>query len=313
MDHSQQPASPKQSCDTCRRRKVKCNRKFPCDRCQSLLLSCSYSDVLRRKGPKVRNFYPLAPIAPSSNAVPNGVYSGSARVMSPQSFPVDSSVSSSFPIPENGYTPRDRYGSTAAPGSSSPDSFDLTSEYAGHPILPRDPRLSPYILLAHVNVYLKYLFPIMPVVKAEELRSDSQQPEQLSPSRYAFLASLCAATHIQLKLDGDSPIPDPAKLQSLGGGHSLVSGEDLLREAERARRECNPVDNISIQGLLTSFFLFASYGNMDNQNSAWFYLCQAISMAFALGLHREPTYAELPSDDAEDRRRVFWLLFITER
>ncbi|KAJ6160620.1 hypothetical protein N7470_004016 [Penicillium chermesinum] len=90
-------------------------------------------------------------------------------------------------------------------------------------------------------------------------------------------------------------------------------GEDLLREAERARRECDAVDNITIESLLTSFFLFASYGNLDQQNRAWFYLCQALSMAFTLGLHREATYAELTPEEAEDRRRVFWLLFITER
>jgi hypothetical protein len=36
-------------------------------------------------------------------------------------------------------------------------------------------------------------------------------------------------------------------------------------------------------------------------------------MTFTLGLHRESTYAELSVEDAEERRRIFWLLFITER
>lgn len=66
------PASPptstkktlKQACDNCRRRKIKCNRAHPCDKCQRLLLSCSYSDVLQRKGPKFRTLYPLAPLHP---------------------------------------------------------------------------------------------------------------------------------------------------------------------------------------------------------------------------------------------------------
>lgn len=52
----------KQACDNCRRRKIKCNRAHPCDKCQRLLLSCSYCDVLQRKGPKFRTIYPLAPL-----------------------------------------------------------------------------------------------------------------------------------------------------------------------------------------------------------------------------------------------------------
>lgn len=178
---------------------------------------------------------------------------------------------------------------------------------------PQIARLSPQILLAHVNVYLKYLFPIMPVVRGDQLRRDSHQPERLLPQRYAFLAALCAATHIQLKLDGANPVQDPARMQTLGEGDVLVSGEKLLEEAVRARRECDIVEDISIENLLTSFFLFASYGNLDKQTHAWFYLCQATSMAFTLGLHRESSYADFQVEEAEERRRVFWLLFITER
>lgn len=55
----------KQACDNCRRRKIKCNRAYPsCDKCDRLLLSCSYKDVLQRKGPKFRTVYPKAPLHP---------------------------------------------------------------------------------------------------------------------------------------------------------------------------------------------------------------------------------------------------------
>ncbi|KAJ5462479.1 Transcription factor, partial [Penicillium desertorum] len=45
--------------------------------------------------------------------------------------------------------------------------------------------------------------------------------------------------------------------------------------------------------------------------SAGLYL--ATSFAFSLGLYRESTYAEYEIEEAEERRRIFWLLFITER
>ncbi|KAJ5136822.1 hypothetical protein N7448_005376 [Penicillium atrosanguineum] len=309
------PSNPslKQACDNCRRRKIKCSRELPCDKCQRLLLSCSYSDVLRRKGPKFRTLYPLAPVHPLSNRNEN------ARKQSytESNYGFSSPTSPAFTVNDALYASHDLSDtlSQLLPPElvSSPDSTESTVESANGRIFPHARRLSPQILLAHVNVYLKYLFPIMPVVRGDELRLDSQQPERLSPQRYAFLASLCAATHIQLKLDGATPVPEHVRLQSLGDGHSLVSGEKLLAEAVRARQECDIVEDISIETLLTSFFLFASYGNMDKQSHAWFYLCQATSMAFTLGLQRESTYAGSDVEDAEERRRVFWLLFITER
>jgi len=143
----------------------------------------------------------------------------------------------------------------------------------------------------------------MPVVRRDELQRDSHHPERVSAQRYAFLAALCAATHIQLNLDG-GPAVD---------GRGLMSGEELLAEAVRARKECEVVEDMNMESLLTSLFLFASYGNLNKQKQAWFYLCQATSMVFTLGLHRESTYTSLSIEDAEEKRRVFWLLFVTER
>ncbi|PYH96812.1 transcription regulator of maltose utilization [Aspergillus ellipticus CBS 707.79] len=196
---------------------------------------------------------------------------------------------------------------------SSPGSTNSLSDSSMRLVRPFARRLSPPVLLAHVNVYLKYLFPIMPVVRKEELQQDCHQPERLSPQRYAFLVALCTATHIQLKLDGTTPVSDTAHFQAGIDRHSWMSGEELLAEAVRARKDCDPVDGMNVESLLTSFFLFASYGNLDRQDHAWFYLCQAISMVFTLGLHRESTYTELSVEEAEEKRRIFWLLFVTER
>lgn len=333
MDSSTQPSElhnpPKQACDNCRRRKIRCSRELPCDKCQRLLLSCSYSDVLRRKGPKFRTAYPLAsvhPLASRSRDGPRDHQTHAAdrdlfkdptglRLSSPNS-PVFCGADSqhvSRDIPEPLYQ-------LPPPGLVSPPELISPPESTGSPpesasgrVLPFARRLTPPVLLAHVNVYLKYLFPIMPVVRRDQLQLDSHQPQRLSPQRYAFMASLCAATHIQLKLDGASPSSDPSPLQAAIDGRSVMSGEELLSEAVRARTECDVVEDVSIESLLTSLFLFSAYGNLDKQKQAWFYLCQTISMAFSLGLHRESTYSGLSVENAEERRRVFWLLFVTER
>ena len=270
---------PKQSCDNCRRRKIKCSRDLPCDKCQRLCLKCSYGDVLSRKGPKFRTCYPLAPGHPQWQSRPLGDVTNDATSV------------------HDGYT--------VSPSNQA--------QYPYRPELdnarPHARRLTPSVLLAHVNIYLKYLFPIMPVVRCDELHHDSHQPRHVSAQRYAFLAALCATTHIQLKLDG----PSQATAMSGIDGQALMSGEELLAEAVRARNECDVVEEVNVETLLTSFFLFASYGNLDKQTQAWFYLSQTISMAFTLDLHREATYTTLTIEEAEEKRRIFWLLFVTER
>lgn len=151
----------------------------------------------------------------------------------------------------------------------------------------------------------------MPVVRGEQLRLDSQYPEHLPSPNYALLTSLCAATRIQLKLDDDT-FPDSACLKNLGDGHNPVSGIKLLAEAVWVHSQ-HDIEDSSLETLLASLFLFLSYSNLNKHSHAWFHLCQATSMAFTLGLNRECNYKELDVEEAEERRRVFWLLFIIER
>jgi hypothetical protein len=66
-----QKSTAKQACDNCRRRKIKCDREYPCDKCRRLLLSCSYTDILQRKGPKLRHLYPLASVYSPSSTFPS--------------------------------------------------------------------------------------------------------------------------------------------------------------------------------------------------------------------------------------------------
>ncbi|KAL3490807.1 fungal-specific transcription factor domain-containing protein [Aspergillus germanicus] len=309
----------KQACDHCRRRKIKCDRMLPCDKCQRLLLSCSYKDLLRRKGPKFRTIFPLAPIHPLAARQGQLLQCDAQRYSTDQGWLTDTASYKSLPftVEEHQYIAPDlpdSFSRLPPPELvSSPGSTNSYSDSPAGATLPCPRILTPPVLLAHVNVYLKYMFPIMPVVRREELQQDCHHPQRLSPQRYAFLACLCAATHIQLKLDGTTSVSDASQMHTGVDGSSLMSGEELLTEAVRARKECDPIEDMNVESLLTSFFLFAAYGNLDRQDHAWFYLCQATSMIFTLGLHRESTYSEMTRDEAEDRRRVFWLLFITER
>ncbi|EED14965.1 C6 transcription factor (AmyR), putative [Talaromyces stipitatus ATCC 10500] len=325
------PATPtpqktsKQACDNCRRRKIKCNRAQPCDKCQRLLLSCSYCDVLQRKGPKFRTLYPLAPLQSLVTQYPTP----------PQSIADQTSQSELMvPLPWN-INIQQTYEAYSSPESVD-SQYELPNSSSGYhqtALLPQGPsqnalqphqpqtqprsqsmshsrRLSAAIILAHLNIYLKSLYPIIPILNPEQIVNDSQHPEQLSTQRYAFIAALCAATHIQLQLEA---MVDPSS-QSYPDSALALSGIEILTEATNARNECNNIcEQVNLESLLTSLFLFAAYGNLNHHDQAWFYLSQATSMALTLGLHREATYSAFGEEEGEERRRVFWLLFVAER
>ncbi len=169
-------------------------------------------------------------------------------------------------------------------------------------------------IMAHVKMFMAHLFPIMPAVDGVQLLSDAANIESLTPSRHALLLSLCAVTRIQLKLDQDeSPDSDFSYSPVVHG--EQISGVHFLAAAECARQQFSVVDNMSEDAILTSFFLFVSNGNLEKYNHAWFYLSQCISMALLLGYDREslPPPPDLSLEQLNMRRKIFWLLFITER
>lgn len=197
----------------------------------------------------------------------------------------------------------DIYGQNSISLQSTSPSFSLYHS--------RFRRLSTTVLLAHLSIYIEYIYPIVPIISGDQLIQDAQRPKDTSTHRYAFLSALCAATHFQLHFD---VINDPISTSPSHDRTLLVSAEEILAEAVRARNECDNIyEPVTTESLLTSFFLFAAYGNLDHHDQAWLHLNQAISTAIALGFHQEATFAACGKEETEKRRRVFWLLFVTER
>lgn len=289
-----------QVCDCCRRRKLKCDRTYPCGPCKNSLLHCSYNHVLQRKGPKPDKRMSRPSAARSARSESDSFDSpGSTTSCTSQSSLVS-----------------EKFGGCSPPATTASSPFPSvvvleevaqvpTSELqaATSPPPSTSPRLSSLVLLAHLRVYLKYLFPIMPVFNPETVLRDSRDPGSLSPERYAFLAALCALTHVQLKLDGPG----------LTEAGTSISGDALLSEAVRARNEYDTIEHASVDSLMSAFCLFASYGNLEKASHASFYLSQAVCMVHTLGLNRESTYLGMDPADADYCRRIFWLLFISER
>jgi hypothetical protein len=155
----------------------------------------------------------------------------------------------------------------------------------------------------YVDLFFEHMFVIMPVVDRTSLH------EYLSgsinnPSTYCFLCALSAATIVQL----DESIQTPIKTHS-----QEASASSFVEECLRVRQNLDYVEDLSTIGILTSFFLFAYNVNLEQHAKAWHYLQESITMAENLNMDDERLYERLEPVEAQWRRRLYWLLFITER
>ncbi|SPO03157.1 related to transcription activator amyR [Cephalotrichum gorgonifer] len=152
----------------------------------------------------------------------------------------------------------------------------------------------------------------MPVIDGDELLSDLNRVDELSPPRYALILAVCAVTRTQLAMDntkqgsGERPGAEVPPEPRLTGGL-------LLSLAEASLRQFNLLDDTGLDAIVASYLVGTCYGNMNNIRHASFYLDQSISLAHSLNMTRESGYHGLSDSECEKRRRLFWLLFVTER
>ncbi|KAH6869331.1 RING-3 [Thelonectria olida] len=163
------------------------------------------------------------------------------------------------------------------------------------------PRISAGCIRWCLDAYFLHKYPLTPILDRHEIDLWLQRPLN-SPSQYGLLTSCCAVISL-------SP-----EIHTLQPEVEMLPARFLIAETLRSRQHCNIVENQSLIHVQTSFFLYASFFCLDKDNAAWYYLREAITILQTLRLHEESTYS-----DAEDQvsaiyaRRMFWVLFITER
>ena len=116
---------------------------------------------------------------------------------------------------------------------------------------------------------------------------------------YALANAVGAATMAQLKLDSFA---------------DTASASWMEAECHRARSVDGKGRYASLDTLRIAFFLHVYHENLEPGGvSSLSYLREAITLAQIMGLHRESTYIGLSTSQQESRRRILWLLFVTER
>lgn len=162
-------------------------------------------------------------------------------------------------------------------------------------------RLPVAALVLQLCIYRLRMYSVWPVVKVEEIIA-ALQSEIEDNETYALANAVGAATIAQLKLAETS------------GGADSVSGERMEQECQRARSTNDLTRQANLTTLRTAFFLHIYHENQcPGGVKSLLYLRESITMAQMMRLDRESSYRKLPMDEQQVRRRILWLLFITER
>jgi hypothetical protein len=194
----------------------------------------------------------------------------------------------------------------------------------GLPQLALEPQLAE--IRMYIDVFFERLYPVFPVIDHDELCALLQRTERgettLPLGVYACLCALSGAVVVQLNMASDDNAPHDATVSPYTGGGSDVLTDDhsvkssaarFIGQCQEARRQQGFIEQCDEWTVLTSFFLFAYHGNLNQSQLSWYYLREAIGFLQALRLDEEDSYFGLAKAVAQRKRRLFWLLFITER
>lgn len=160
-----------------------------------------------------------------------------------------------------------------------------------------------------LDFFFVNMYPQMPILSRQRIEQQAAYMDQ-NLDTYCLMTSLCALTLIQPGMG--IPGGDPYGLDSMPGAN-IVSSTVLMEETIRVRKGYDYTEAPTLNTLCTSYLLFACYYGLDMHEKAWFHLREAATMIHIAGMNREEAYAQLDPVDSSRRRRLYWLLFATER
>ncbi|OGM47893.1 C6 transcription factor [Aspergillus bombycis] len=273
---SVKPNVTKRACDGCKIRKIRCGGGQPCRSCIKAKIKCTYVRVQQCRGPRrLRSTtqYLIEQAQGGGDSNDCDASHGATETMLERLHP------NTTPARQTTHMER----SVASVGAISR--------------IPLDTLTSP------LSIYHVRMYPVWPIVNVEEIVSILQQDAGHSDDEtYALSTAVAAATIAQLRLEqGPS-------------ARETITAERFAAECLRARNSCHYRSQVNLNSIRTSFFLHVYYENQKPGGSeSLLHLREAISMAQIMGLHRESSYNSLSFEEEQLRRRVLWLLFVTER
>ncbi|CAD0112806.1 unnamed protein product, partial [Aureobasidium uvarum] len=168
--------------------------------------------------------------------------------------------------------------------------------------------LSMELITSCVDYFFANMYPTQPILHRQKVGETIGKMEN-SVEAYCLVVSLCSYMLIQPNTKLPAGIVPDAEAPNA----HLNLGMTLLDEAIRVRKGYDYIESPGIWSVITSFFFFGAHFCLDKHNTAWFHLREATTLAQIMGMQDENHYSQSDLIETSRRRRLYWLLFITER
>lgn len=172
--------------------------------------------------------------------------------------------------------------------------------------------LTPDVVKECRDFFFNHMYPIMPILHRERLEQQTLYMDT-SIDTYCLVTSLCAFMMLQPGMSIPGLMPGNNDPYNAMPGANLVPATLLLEETLRCRKGYDYLDSPSHNAMCTSYFLFAYYYTLQSHDKAWYHLREATTLAHMMGMNKEEKYVEWDTAEGSRRKRLFWLLFVTER
>lgn len=161
-----------------------------------------------------------------------------------------------------------------------------------------------------VSFFFENMYTQLPILDRRQVEQQILYSMEQNRDAYCLLTSLCAFVMLQPGMS--MPPGDPFNLDMMPGAN-IVSSQLLVEETLRVRKGFEYLDSITLNAIATDFFLYACHYGQEMHDRAWYYLREATTMVHMVGMHKEDHYMQFDAVEASRRRRLFWLLYVTER
>ncbi|KAJ5897098.1 uncharacterized protein N7473_006497 [Penicillium subrubescens] len=146
------------------------------------------------------------------------------------------------------------------------------------------------------------MYPIMPLIRPSTLVEWLNRPTE--PHEQTMLFALCALVTAFMCGRSESII---------GCGEWAMVARRFIEKSHSVRSEYNFIEDSTPLTLLASFFVAVTHFELHDARQSWFYLREAITLAQVLGLHTNDFYRDMDYVSALYCRRIYNILFVTER
>ena len=173
--------------------------------------------------------------------------------------------------------------------------------------LPRD------LVEACLTQFFEKMFNTVPILYSGWVQQKKAEITT-SAEAYCVIAALCVYMIVHTGVDIPRLGSPMATESALPRQHPVTHGLKLVEEIKRMRNQTDYSENPTTTTIVTSFFLSAGHFGLQKYNIAWYYLQEAITFAKVMRIHDEKSYRRRPPGPLDVmNRRLFWLLFVSER